>query len=78
MARMLSGPGPRLLQLNRRDPLRAFGDYSYLDAAITRMFAQLPAPAPSPPLAQGVGHAGIGGVIFPLEPGDQIGDRFYL
>ena len=40
MSHVLSGPGPRLLQLNRRDPMRCFSDCSYLDDAISRMFAQ--------------------------------------
>lgn len=31
---VLSGSAPRLLQLNRRDPMRLFADYSALDAAI--------------------------------------------
>ena len=31
---VLSGSSPRLLQLNRRDPMRLFADYSALDAAI--------------------------------------------
>lgn len=31
---VLSGSGPRLFQLNRRDPMRLFADYSTLDAAI--------------------------------------------
>lgn len=39
LTHVLSGPGPRLLQLNRRDPMRAFADYAYLDDAITRLFA---------------------------------------
>ncbi|QJQ33199.1 AHH domain-containing protein [Sphingomonas lacunae] len=34
LAHILSGAGPRLVQLNRRDPLRLFQDYSQLDAAI--------------------------------------------
>jgi hypothetical protein len=35
LAYILSGAGPRLVQLNRRDPLRLFEDYSQLDAAIS-------------------------------------------
>lgn len=31
---VLSGSAPRLLLLNRRDPMRLFADYSALDAAI--------------------------------------------
>jgi hypothetical protein len=34
LAAVLAGSGPRLLQLNRRDPMRLFADYSALDAAI--------------------------------------------
>ena len=34
LTHILSGTGPRLVQLNRRDPLRLFDDYSQLDAAI--------------------------------------------
>lgn len=41
MARMLAGRGPRLMQLNRRDPMRCFADYSYLDDALTRMISAL-------------------------------------
>ncbi|MEK6541168.1 MAG: AHH domain-containing protein [Pseudomonadota bacterium] len=39
MARLLTGVGPRNMQLNRRDPMRCFADYSYLDDALTRMFS---------------------------------------
>ena len=39
MTHILAGPGPRLLQLNRRDPMRCFADCSYLDDAISRMFS---------------------------------------
>lgn len=37
LAHILSGTGPRLLHLNRRDPLRLFRDYSQLDAAIASL-----------------------------------------
>ncbi|MEQ1510323.1 MAG: AHH domain-containing protein [Sphingopyxis sp.] len=37
LARLLAGRGPRLMVLNRRDPMRCFADYSYLDDALTRM-----------------------------------------
>ncbi|MEQ1688896.1 MAG: AHH domain-containing protein [Sphingopyxis sp.] len=37
MTRVLTGHGPRLIQLNRRDPMRCFADYSYLDDALSRM-----------------------------------------
>lgn len=37
MRRVLTGHGPRLIQLNRRDPMRCFADYSYLDDALSRM-----------------------------------------
>lgn len=39
MARLLTGAGPRNMQLNRRDPMRCFADYSYLDDALTRMLS---------------------------------------
>lgn len=39
MARLLCGGGARLLQLNRRDPMRCFADYSYLDDALSRMLS---------------------------------------
>ncbi len=67
MARILSGRGPRMLQFNRRDPMRCFNDYSYLDAAIDRIASQS-LDALAPPDA-GLERS-IGGVIFPLEPGD--------
>ena len=34
LTHILAGQGPRLVRLNRRDPLRLFVDYSQLDAAI--------------------------------------------
>lgn len=34
LARLLTGRGPRLLLLNRRDPMHLFADYAALDAAI--------------------------------------------
>ena len=34
---VLSGSAPRLIQLNRRDPMRLFADYSTLDAAIEEL-----------------------------------------
>lgn len=37
LAHILAGSGPRLVQLNRRDPLRLFRDYSQLDAAIAAL-----------------------------------------
>ena len=40
MTRVLTGHGPRLLTLNRHDPLRLFADYAALDDAITRMLSQ--------------------------------------
>lgn len=40
LAHILSGAGPRLVQLNRRDPLRLFDDYSQLDAAISALHGQ--------------------------------------
>lgn len=48
MTRILSGAGPRLLHLNRRDPMRAFADYGYLDDAITRLFAAPLRPGSAP------------------------------
>jgi hypothetical protein len=39
MVRVLAGRGPRLLALNRRDPMRLFADYSALDNAITMLLA---------------------------------------
>lgn len=35
---ILAGSAPRLIQLNRRDPMRLFADYSALDAAIDACF----------------------------------------
>ncbi len=37
---VLAGPAPRLIQLNRRDPMRLFADYSALDAAIDAMIVR--------------------------------------
>lgn len=37
LAHVLAGTGPRLVQLNRRDPLHLFSDYSQLDAAISAL-----------------------------------------
>ena len=37
LARTLLGRTPRLITLNRRDPMRLFADYSVLDAAIEQM-----------------------------------------
>ncbi len=38
LTRTLTGHGPRLLLLNRRDPMHLFADYGVLDAAIEAMF----------------------------------------
>ncbi len=48
LAAVLDGTGPRLFTLNRRDPMRSFGDYSYLDALIDQDWTRRPLPgAPS-------------------------------
>lgn len=47
MSRILLAPGPRLLHLNRRDPMRAFADYAYLDDAISRLFLPTQCPLPA-------------------------------
>ena len=39
---VLAGKAPRLIQLNRRDPMRLFTDYSALDAAIDAMLHPSP------------------------------------
>lgn len=72
LTRILAGRGPRLIQLNRRDPLRAFADYSYLDAAISRLAtASQPVAAST---AIGSAEVGIGGTVFAFEPVDEVGD----
>lgn len=38
LARVLTGRAPRLLNLNRNDPMRLFGDYSSLDSAISQFY----------------------------------------
>lgn len=43
---VLAGSAPRLIQLNRRDPMRLFADYSTLDAAIDAMIAHKVPPGP--------------------------------
>lgn len=51
LARVLLGDGPRLLHLNRKDPLRLFADYSYLDRAIDQLAtARVDGPV-SPPVS---------------------------
>lgn len=39
LVRLLAGRGPRLLHLNRRDPMRLFTDYGALDSAIDALYA---------------------------------------
>lgn len=41
---VLAGRAPRLIVLNRRDPMRLFADYSALDAAIDAMISHQPSP----------------------------------
>lgn len=49
LARALIGDGPRLVPLNRRDPMRLFDDYSYLDSAIAGLEALAMAERDLPP-----------------------------
>lgn len=72
LARILAGRGPRLIKLNRQDPMRAFADYSYLDDAISRMSFDMTSARAS--AAIGASQAGIGGPIFPFEPVNQFRD----
>ena len=55
LARILAGEGRPLLRLNRRDPMRLFDDYSYLDGAIDRLAALAQVEAALPPPFSGDG-----------------------
>lgn len=48
LAKVLTGSGPRLIQLNRRDPLHLFADYGVLDAAIADWESRRAPPTASP------------------------------